>query len=158
MINARSETVHEKRSFKSPLRKQRCLIPADGYYEWKKVASGKQPYLIGRANGGMLAMAGLWEFNRRLGNDGVPLHSCTILTTSANRATRSVHDRMPVFLDQDAQQQWLDPDIDDPERLRKLLIPAAEDLLTMFPVAKLVGSPKNDLPQCVQPINIETCD
>jgi putative SOS response-associated peptidase YedK len=150
MINARSETVQEKRSFKNAFQTRRCLIPADGYYEWMKTSEGKQPYLIQRPDQGLLAMAGLWESNPHLGN-GQPIHSVTILTTAANQTTKHIHDRMPVFLNASDWERWLSGD--DEASLRGLLRPAANDLLEATPVSKTVNSPRNDSPDCVQPLD-----
>lgn len=152
MINARSETAAEKRSFQQPFAKQRCLIPADGYYEWQKTPDGKQPYWIARHDGGLLAMAGLWQTNKKLGTESEPLRSCTILTTAANATTRDIHDRMPVFLDPQAQELWLDPKIDDPDRLQSVLRPAPEDWLVPRHVSTRVNSPRNDSPECLEPV------
>lgn len=154
MINARSETVHEKPSFKKAFVSRRCLIPADGYYEWMKTSGGKQPYLIERSDGGVLALAGLWERNRKIAGEDQPIESFTILTTSANDTTRSIHDRMPVILDTDGQSTWLDGNLSDPDQLRSLLRPAPNDLLKTFPVSKIVNSPRNDVPECIQPIDL----
>ncbi|MDV6032994.1 MAG: SOS response-associated peptidase [Phycisphaera sp. RhM] len=154
MINARSETVHEKPSFKKAFASRRCLIPADGYYEWMKTADGKQPYLIEPVDGGVLALAGLWERNRKIEGDDRPIETFTILTTAANETTRSIHDRMPVILDADGQAAWLEQDRDDPSSLRELLRPAPVDLLTAFPVSKIVNSPRNDVPECVERIEL----
>lgn len=152
MINARSETVHEKRSFAKPFLHQRCLIPADGYYEWQSHDGGKQPFLIERTDQGMLAMAGLWESNSKLGQDDQPLLTCTVLTTSANQNTRSIHERMPVFLDSSAQAIWMDADCQDKQQLQTLLQPAPEDWLRLTPVSKKVNRAGFDSPECVEPI------
>jgi putative SOS response-associated peptidase YedK len=152
MINARSETVDEKRSFKQALAARRCLIPADGYYEWVQSRGGKQPYLIEQADGGVLAMAGLWECNHKIRGEGHPIYTVTVLTTSANQAMRCIHDRMPVILDRDRYASWLDPDIQDPKQLKAMLRPAPDDLLRAYPVSKIVNSPKNDIPECIEPI------
>lgn len=154
MINARSETVQEKRSFKKAFLSRRCLVPADGYFEWMKTPNGKQPFSIERADGGLLAMAGLWEQNTRIDNES-PLQSFTILTTAANSATKKIHDRMPVLLDQADWDHWLDPDFADLDTLQRLMKPAAEDYLKCVPVSTLVNSPRNDTPECVQPITID---
>ncbi|QDV47385.1 Putative SOS response-associated peptidase YedK [Stieleria neptunia] len=154
MINARSETVHEKPSFKKAFAQRRCLIPADGYYEWMKTADGKQPYLIEPSDGSVLALAGLWERNRKIHGDDRPIETFTILTTSANDTTRSIHDRMPVILDADGQAAWLETGLDDPSSLRELLRPAPNDLLTAFPVSRTVNSPRNDVPECVERIEL----
>lgn len=154
MINARSETAHEKRSFRSAFQKRRCVIPADGYFEWKTASSGKQPYLIERRDGGVLAMAGLWEANARLGRGpDEPLETCTVLTTDANETTRGVHDRMPVFLDNESVADWLSA-ASNTDDLRDLMRPAANELLKLTPVSKQVGNPKNDDPECVRPIEL----
>ena len=154
MINARSETAHEKRSFRKAFSSRRCLVPADGYYEWMKTPDGKQPYLIEQTDGGVLAMAGLWECNRKLGVDDQPVYTFTILTTAANQTTRAVHDRMPAILDHDQQAIWLNPELDDTDVLRSLLRPAPDDLLTVFPVSRIVNSPGNDVPECVREIEL----
>jgi len=152
MINARSETAAEKRSFKQAFAQRRCLIPADGYYEWRKTPRGKQPYWIARRDGGMLAMAGLWQRNNKLGEGGTAIESCTVLTTAANQTTRDIHDRMPVFLDRQAQQVWLNTNVDDPAELQSLLCPAPADWLVPRPVSTRVNSPRNDSPDCIKPI------
>jgi putative SOS response-associated peptidase YedK len=151
MINARGETLDVKRSFSKAFASQRCLIPADGYFEWKKVSDGKQPYLITRKNNGLLAMAGLWEANHKIADDGSEIRTCTIITTSANRTTSDIHERMPVFLDISDHDQWLDPDFRETEKLKKLLVPAPDDWLQMIPVSRRVNSPRHDDEQCVQP-------
>lgn len=154
MINARAETVDSKPSFRKALAARRCLIPADGYYEWKKVADGKQPYLIERKDGGMLAMAGLWEVNRKIADDGSAIQSCTIITTTANGLTEEIHDRMPVLLDAADYDQWLDPGFRDTEKMKALLAPAPDDWLQLTPVSRRVNSPKHDDPDCVEPIEV----
>lgn len=154
MINARSETVDEKRSFKKAFMERRCLVPADGYYEWQKTSQGKQPFLIQHADGKVLAMAALWECNRKLDGDQQPLETFTILTTAANQTTSGIHDRMPVFLAPDAQAIWLDDKIEDPNLLKTLLHPAPEDWLTTFPVSTIVNSPRNDTSDCIKPIEL----
>lgn len=153
MINARSETAHEKRSFKHAFATRRCLVPADGYYEWAKTGNGRQPFWITRRDGGMLAMAGLWEANQKLGESGQPILSCTILTTSANRTTENLHDRMPVFLDSRGQHVWLDQSIKNKEDLSEFLRPAPDDWLETREVSKRVNHPGNDSPQCLEAID-----
>lgn len=140
MINARSETIAEKPAFRTPFKSRRCLIPADGYYEWKLEAEGKQPYEFFRRDGKLLALAGLWESNKFLGSPGAPLLSCTIITTTANEYASDVHDRMPVILEPQHWDQWLDPAKHDSEALQKLLQPAAEDLLDRRPVSKRLNN------------------
>ena len=107
MINARAETAAEKPAFRLPFRRRRCIVPADGFYEWKRWPSGAQPYLIDRKDGRPFGMAGLWD--RWRGPDGTPLESCAILTTSPNELVASLHDRMPVILAPDDFDLWRDP-------------------------------------------------
>ncbi|MDM4013825.1 SOS response-associated peptidase [Roseiconus lacunae] len=150
MINARSETAHEKRSFKTPLVRRRCLVPADGYYEWKKTGNGKQPYVIESTAGDVLAMAGLWEVNQALGTDGTPLQTVTILTTAANKSLSQIHDRMPVLIKPQDFTQWLDPQNQAIESVLPLLKPAEEDAMTARPVSTVVNNARNDVPECLQ--------
>ncbi len=152
MINARGETVDSKPSFRRAFASCRCLIPADGFYEWKKVDRGKQPFLIEPAAGGVLAMAGLWEENRKVTDDGTPVRTFTIITTSANQMMSSLHDRMPVILNENDFDRWLDPGFRDTQALKQLLVPAADDLLRMTAVSKRVNSPRHDDMECVAPV------
>ncbi len=145
MINARSETVATKPSFRAAYKRRRCLIPADGFYEWAKVegAKRKQPYFIYRPDGEPLVVAGLWESWRpKDDEDGEEVISCTLLTCAANDVMSPVHDRMPVLLPPGVWDQWLDPET-DVESLADLLIPAPNELLTMHPVTTMVNSVRN---------------
>lgn len=153
-INARSETAHEKTMFKQAFAKRRCVVPADGYFEWAKTSQGKQPYYVRRKDERMLAMAGLWEENDRLGTGGKPILSFTILTTQANEVTGVVHDRMPVFLTQEQTSVWLDPGIDDAHSLRSMIGSAPADWFELFPVSSIVNSAKNDSAECTKPIEL----
>ena len=126
----------------------------DGYYEWAKVGSKKQPYLIEPAGEDSLAMAGLWERNKKLGSDGEPLFTLTIITTAANETTKDVHDRMPVFLPDHEHERWLDPAYAETDALKTILKPAPEDWLKLTPVAKTVGNVRIDDESCVQPLEI----
>lgn len=143
MINARSETVAEKPSFRTAFRKRRCLVLADGFYEWMRIGGGKQPFLIRRSDGHPFAFAGLWE---RWTKGSEPIDSCTILTTEANEVMRPIHDRMPVILDPQDYGLWLDPRVVSEETLRPLLAPAPSGDIIAFPVSKRVNSPANDDP------------
>lgn len=153
MINARSETITEKPSFKNLLKRQRCLIPATGFYEWQKNHSGKgkQPVYIQPHSNKVIAFAGLWD-SWQAPNDQL-IHSCTIITTKANEMIYPVHHRMPVILTQEAEQAWLDPAISDNKTLLALLQPADDSLLTMYRVSPNVNSPRNDTPECIVPLN-----
>ena len=122
MINAVCETAAEKPAFKESMRKRRCLIPADGFYEWKKLGpKKKQAYNIGMADDGLFAFAGLWD--KWKDPSGEVLESCTILTTDANALLKDVHDRMPVILQPNAYDLWLDPGVTDPAKVADLLKP-----------------------------------
>lgn len=152
MINARGETVETKPSFRQAFRSRRCLVPADGFYEWKKVDGGKQPYLIEPAEGGVMALAGLWEENQKVAEGGRPVRSFTIITTEANALMSRLHDRMPVILEAKDFDRWLDPAYQDLTSLKAMLAPADDESLRMMPVSKHVNSPKNDDPRCIEPV------
>ena len=154
MINARSETLDSKPSFKRALARRRCVIPMDGYYEWTKTAGGegKQPFLIEPVDGQVKFMAGLWEENQQLG-DGGAIHSCTIITTPANSTTAHVHQRMPAFLRECDFSAWLDPQCHDASQLKTLLRPAERDLLKLTAVSCRVNSPRNEDEKCVLPLD-----
>ena len=145
MINARAETAPEKPSFRSAFRRRRCLIPADGFYEWRREEGGKQPFYIRMNDGRPFAFAGLWES----WNDG-EIRSCTILTTSANDLVGEVHERMPVILPAEERDAWLDPEAEG-EELVSLLGPYGGNDLETFPVSRFVNSPRNNDERCVQP-------
>jgi putative SOS response-associated peptidase YedK len=147
MINARGETVAEKPSFRSAARKRRCLIPADGFYEWRKTETGKQPYLITFSDGRPFAMAGLWE--RWYQPDGEPLESCTIITTRANQVVGELHERMPVILAPDLYDEWLLSTPLPPPRLQQLLVPHPDTGMEAYPISKRVNNPRNDDPSCI---------
>ena len=148
MINARAETAPEKPSFRRAFRERRCLIPADGFYEWKRMNGGKQPYYIHMREGRPFAFAGLWESWK---DDGGPeIRSCTILTTKPNTLAGEIHDRMPVILPTGAYDVWLDPEADRDE-LYGLLAPYPEDEMEAYPVSRFVNSPSNNDPRCIEP-------
>ena len=148
MINARSETAPEKASFRGPFRTHRALIPADGFYEWKREGKGKRPFAVRLASREPFAMAGLWDRWKK--PDGSELLSFTILTTSANSLVSAVHDRMPVILPRGAEEEWLDPK-SEPEALKALLVPY-EGELEALPISTAVGNPRNDGPELLSPV------
>lgn len=153
MINARAETVHQKPAFRHSFRSQRCLVPADGYYEWQKQADGKkQPYLFHLPGGEPFAFAGLWEHWQSREPDGPVIESCSLITTAANALASTVHDRMPVILDPRDYDAWLDPQA-EPARLQQLLVPFADDFLVAEPVSTYVNKPTNDDSKCVEPLS-----
>lgn len=148
MINARGETVHEKPSFRAAFKRRRCVIPADGFYEWRKVADGKQPFHISLDDGEPFVFAGLWE--RWDKGDGPPLETCTIITTEANGLLCELHDRMPVILSPPDYDVWLDPALEDPQMLLPLVDAYPGDQMQFRPVSRTVNSPKNDSPECLE--------
>ncbi len=153
MINARAETAHERPAFRAAFRRRRCLVPADGYYEWQKAATHKQPFYIRVDGGKPFAMAGLWEHWEDDG--GNALETYTVLTTDANEATRHLHDRMPVILDKTQYARWLDPHYQEVTSLRKMLRPFPSERVDYYPVSTYVNSPQHEGPQCIKPIQRE---
>jgi putative SOS response-associated peptidase YedK len=156
MINARVETAATKPAYRGSFRRQRCLILADGFYEWQAHPGpmrGKTPYWISLESGEPFAMAGLWAEWRPPDPPGAePLRSCTILTAPANAAVVSLHDRMPVVLRREAEEAWLDPALDGQSAaLRELLTPIPGDVLRSRPVSRRVNSTRNDGPELIQP-------
>ncbi|OZM57180.1 hypothetical protein CIB95_06855 [Lottiidibacillus patelloidae] len=150
MINARSETLLQKRSFKNLISRRRCALVADGFYEWKTTKEGKRPFRITLANEKPFLMAGLWD---KWSNEaGKEIHSCTIITTSANQLLSEVHDRMPVILTNETEQTWLSPRIEGSEFYTNVLKPYNSDHMKMYEVSPLVNSPRNNQPECMLPI------
>jgi putative SOS response-associated peptidase YedK len=145
MINARAETLLEKPAFRTALERRRCIVPADGFYEWHRIGSRKQPMYIHDRSGAPLAFAGLWAVWRDPAVPDAPwLRSCTVVTTDANTTIAPVHDRMPVMLARDAWDRWLDRDVTDGEAVADLLRHAPDDLLELWPVSPRVNSARAD--------------
>lgn len=149
MINARAETVAEKPAFRVAFRRRRCLVVADGFYEWQRTAGGKTPMRITRRDGAPMAFAGLWERWAPTGEQ--PLDTFTILTVAASAFMRPIHARMPVIVPPAGRAPWLDP-ASDADRLRSLLVPDEGRELVAYAVSTLVNSPANDVPECVAPL------
>jgi|SRR6266851_6420220 len=150
-INAMAETASEKPAFREAMRKRRCLVPADGFFEWKKLSSKrKQPYNIGMLDDSVFAFAGLWD--RWRSSSGELVESCSILTTDANSLTKDIHDRMPVILRPEDYDHWLDPGITDPEQVQELLHPFDPRLMKKYPLSSAVSNVNNDGPECVQEV------
>lgn len=154
MINARAETLAEKSSFKNAYKRRRCLILADGFYEWRQTEAkgqrpAKTPYYIRLKSGQPFAFAGLWESWQSPQEDTIL--SCTIITTTPNDLLADLHNRMPVILPAEAYEQWLDPAEQPPQRLDSLLRPYPADLMLAYPVSTLVNNPSNDSPECILP-------
>jgi len=150
MINARSETVAEKPSFRESYKNRRCLILSDGYYEWQKRGSRKHPFFFHRDDDQPFAFAGLWE-RWQDPQSGNPTETATILTTAANEQIEPFHHRMPVILDPEKYDDWLDPEETEPSRLGPLLQAQPPANLVIDPVSTLVNSPRNDDPRCLEP-------
>jgi putative SOS response-associated peptidase YedK len=148
MINARAESVADKPAYRYSFKKKRCLVPTDGFYEWKKEGKAKQPYLIRRHDHQPFAFAGLWSSWRN--PEGGLLETFTILTTDANGDIRGLHDRMPVVVGREDFGLWLDPKVDDAERLQAVLKPAPEGELELVRVSRNVNSPAHDAADCVE--------
>ncbi len=151
MINARAETLAEKPSFKNAFKRRRCLILADGFYEWQKIPGEKTkiPTYIQLKTGQPFAFAGLWE--NWHSSDGSEILSTTIITTEPNPLMKPIHNRMPVILPKAAYEAWLSPGEADPHTLNPLLRPYDSTLMTAYPVSRLVNNPQNDSPACVAP-------
>lgn len=149
-INARAETVASNGVFRGGFRDGRTLIPADGFYEWRRTETGKQPYFIARQDGRPLWFAGVAD--RWHGPKGT-LESCAIITTKANDRVKELHDRMPVILPESVWDQWLAPAAFDGDALTSLLQPCDPSLLTLYPVSRAVNSPANDSPGLIEPEN-----
>jgi len=151
MINARSETAAGKPAFGEALARRRCLVPADGFFEWRKTGRVRQPYFIRRRDGAPCALAGLWE--RWSAAGGETIESFTVLTTTPNALVEPLHDRMPVIIEPADFERWLDLDEPDPARLRPLLGPLPAEQMEAHPVSRRVNSPAHDDPACIEPIS-----
>lgn len=150
MINARAETLAEKPAFRATLTRRRCLIPSDGFYEWKKEDTRRQPYYIHRKDDELFAFAGLWdEWDQ---GDGTRLRSCTIITVAPNQLMAPIHDRMPAILRPDQEAAWLDMSLKDVPDILSLLNPYTVAALEALPVSKRVNRPGYDAPDCIEAI------
>lgn len=150
MINARAETVATKPAFRVALRKRRCLIPADGFYEWQQAGRRKQPVYITFKTREPFSFAGLWD--TWTAPDGEAIRTCTIITTEANELLKPIHDRMPVILTREAESVWLDPTLQDPAKLLPLLKSYPAQEMEAYAVSLRVNSPSHDTPECLLPL------
>ena len=156
MINARADSLAEKPAYERAFRRHRCLVPAEGFYEWQRGGARKQPMFIHRRDGEPMAFAGLWAAWRNGGEaDDDWIRSCTIVTTGANATVAPLHDRMPVVLEERDWDRWLDPDAPDLDALARLLRPASDDLLIAYPVGTAVNSAGNNGPHLVERVEPE---
>jgi putative SOS response-associated peptidase YedK len=147
MINARAETLSQRPAFRSAFAHRRCLIPADGFYEWQHANGTKQPYFVRARDEDLLAFAGLWE---RWQRGQQVIESCAIITTNANESLASIHHRMPVLLPEDTYDLWLDPSVQDTDALQPLLVRSDATKLVAYPVSKRVNHPRNDDAECIR--------
>lgn len=154
MINARDDKILETRSYSGAFKSRRCLIPATGFYEWKRLdAKTKQPMLIRLKTGGLFAFAGIWERWQDKSNPDVePVLSCSIITTSPNAITEPIHDRMPVILAPDLYSDWLNPANQDTGELKEFLLPCDPNLMEAYPISTLVNSVRNQGPELIEKI------
>jgi putative SOS response-associated peptidase YedK len=153
LINARAESLATRPAFRAAFRYRRCLVPADGFYEWRQEGRRKQPYFFRLPGDQLFAFAGLWE--SWVGPDGSEVESCTIITTEANDEVRPFHDRMPVILTRDSFERWLTLEEDHLASLMSLLQPFAKVKLEVFPVGLWVNNPNFDDPRCIAPVKGE---
>jgi putative SOS response-associated peptidase YedK len=151
LINARSETVHEKHSFRHAIRYRRCLVPSSGFFEWLQEGKVKKPLYVRLKDSFPMVFAGLWESWKS--PEGEVIVSCTILTTTSNKLIESLHDRMPVILHPQEYGIWLDREMTDPEKLNPLYKPYPAERMEMYPVRDLVNSQRNDTPDLIKPVS-----
>lgn len=150
LINARAESLTEKPAFREAFRLRRCLVPADGFYEWRKEGKMKIPYRIVRRDRRVFAFAGLWE--RWISPDNIELKTFTIITTQSNAVVSAIHERMPVILLPSAYRLWLDTSVRDTQMLQKLLVPCPENFIEAYEVGRIVNDPSRDEPACIEPV------
>jgi putative SOS response-associated peptidase YedK len=150
MINARAETAAEKPAFRAAFRRRRCLVPADGFYEWKPHPKRRRPHHVRLAAGELFSLAGLFEAWKS--PEGEAIESCTLLTTAANAVVGALHDRMPIVVDPEHYPRWLDPELQDPDSVLSLTGTGISDRLRFHAVDFRVNNPRNDDPSCIEPI------
>ncbi|MGI8933918.1 MAG: SOS response-associated peptidase [Phormidesmis sp.] len=151
MINARAETVAEKPSFRAAFNRRRCLILADGFYEWQRTGKQKQPYYIQLKNQEPFGFAGIWE--QWESGDGSYLETCAILTTEPNELMQSIHNRMPVIVHPQDYETWLDPELQAGRHLQAVLRPYEAEAMRLYPVSTTVNNPRHETPECVEPLS-----
>lgn len=149
MFNARSETAHEKPSFRAAYKRRRCLVPSNGFYEWQKTPNGKQPMLLTVGDSELFAMAGLWEYWSHA--DGSEIESCTVLTCEPNALLAPIHNRMPVILGPEEYDLWLDSDAPLPA-VKAVLRPFSAESMQATPISTLVNNARNDVPDVLTPV------
>jgi len=147
-INARAETVADRPAFRDAFRRRRCLLVADGFFEWRREEGRKHPFLVRLRTGRPMGFAGIWE--RWVSREGSALATCAIVTCQANEVVAPIHDRMPVIVGPADRERWLDPALGDPELVRTVLVPYRAEEMEAYPVSRLVNSPRNDSPDCIR--------
>lgn len=152
IINARAETLDVKPTFREALKDRRCLILADGFYEWKRIESHKQPWYFTMSSGEPFAFAGLWETTKS--GDGSAQHSCVIITTEADKSMREIHHRMPVILQQELHEAWLNPMTRDPKKLNEILQEGIVCKMNRYPVSPRMNKVQNNDPSCIEAIDL----
>jgi len=154
MINSRVETVSLKPAFRAAFKLRRCLIPANGFYEWAGKAGSKQPYYFHLSSGELIAFAGLWEVweDINTATEPSPYKSCTIITTDPSESVKDVHDRMPLIIKPEAYEEWLDPENKEPGRIEEVLKNGCVKKLKRYPVSKLVNRVGNNSKECIEPL------
>ncbi len=151
-INARAETLFDKPSFRNAIARRRCLIPADGFYEWQERASGKQPWHISMIDKRTFAFGGIWEYWAQA--DVLPVLSCAIIVTEANALLAKIHERMPVIIAREDYERWLDPELSDPTEIQKMLVPYPADEMQAYPVGLQINNARNEGPELATPAQI----
>ena len=152
LINARAEGIEAKPSFRGPVRHRRCIVPASGFYEWRRQGTGKQPYFVRPAEDEVFALAGIWDHWE--GKQGEVIESVAIITTSANELMQPIHDRMPVILEKDDLADWLAPQTELDKAL-PILKPFPSEMMVAHPVNRVVNSTRHDGPECVAKVNVD---
>jgi len=152
LINARAETITQRSAFKEAFQKRRCLVVADGFYEWQKKGSARQPIFIRLKSGRGFGFAGLYE--NWISPEGKNIRTCTIITTQPNEIMQPIHDRMPAIIPKDREGMWLNPNLEDPASLLELLRPYPAAEMETYQVSTIVNSPANDTPECLVPSSI----
>jgi putative SOS response-associated peptidase YedK len=150
MINARAESAADKPAFRAAFRRRRCIVPASAFYEWARAGDTKQPYALRAADGRLMGLAGLWEVWN--GPNGEELETCAIVTIAANGFMRRIHDRMPAILAREHYGAWLDRRLQEVPALQALLAPPPESFLEAWRVASIVNDPRNEVPDCLRPV------
>lgn len=152
MINAKAEEIAEKRSYKNAFQMRRCIIPVSGFYEWKRTQDAKRPFAIHLKDKSIMSLAGIWErWSDK--ESGEVVDSFSLITTAANNFMLKIHDRMPVILEEEDEETWLDPELNDPKELMSLLKPCPDNFLDAYEVSTLVNSPKNNSMAVLEPIS-----